>query len=280
MIKIKLPKKINEKNLNNFFQKEGLKDLISKKKYFVDGYQVTKLDYENKKKNKDKFDIRITNNPQPPELMDLYRIFQFIVLNNRTTVLEFGCGFSSLVISKALKKVKKKNKNKKPFPRCVHPYKHFIVDNEKKYVNIVKKRLKKYSLLKNVNFSISEVRMTTFNENFASEYVSLPRVNPDFIYLDAPNPFTVKKKINNFSVSALDMMPMSCDILKFENFLIPGTIILVDGRTLNARFLKNNFKRNWREYHNEKYDQTIFVLDEKPIGIYNKLQLKFYKLNN
>ena len=31
MIKIKLPKKINEKNLNNFFQKEGLKDLISKK---------------------------------------------------------------------------------------------------------------------------------------------------------------------------------------------------------------------------------------------------------
>ena len=279
MIKIKLPKKINEKNLNNFFLKEGFKDLISKKKYFVDGYQVTKLDYENKQKNKDKFDIRLTNNPQPPELMDLYRIFQLIVLNNRTTVLEFGCGYSSLIISKALKKVKNKNKNRLPFPRCVYPYKHFIVDQEKKYVNIVKKKLKKYSLLDNVNFLISDAQMTTFNGNYASEYVSLPRVNPDFIYLDAPNPFTVKKKLNNFSVSALDMMPMSCDILKFENFLVPGTIILVDGRTLNARFLKNNFKRNWREYHDDIYDQTIFILDEKPIGIYNKQQLKFYKKN-
>lgn len=276
MIKIKFPKKITEIELNNFFVKEGFKDFIPKKKYFVDGYQVTKSDYQNKKKNSEKFDIRITNNPQPPELMDLYRLYQFILLNNRTTVLEFGCGYSSLIISKALKKIENKNKNKKPFSRCFHPFKHFIVDNEKKYVNIVKRRLKKFSLLKNVSFSISEAQMVMFNGNFASEYLRLPRVNPDFIYLDAPNPFSVKKTINNFSVSALDMMPMSCDILKFENFLTPGTIILVDGRTLNARFLKNNFKRNWREHHDEKYDQTVFILDEKPIGIYNKQQLKFY----
>ena len=276
MIKIKFPKKITEKKLNDFFIKEGFKDFIPQKKYFVDGYQVTKSDYKDKQKNSEKFDIRITNNPHPPDLMDLYRIFQLIILNNRTTVLEFGCGYSSLVISKALQKIKIKNKNKKPFPRCVYPYQHFIVDNERKYVNLVKKRLKKYSLSDNVSYSISEAQMTTFNGNYASEYVSLPRVNPDFIYLDGPSPFSVKKKINNFSVSALDMMPMSCDILKFENFLTPGTIILVDGRTLNARFLKNNFKRNWREYHDEKCDQTIFVLDEKPIGIYNKQQIKFY----
>ena len=31
---------------------------------------------------------------------------------------------------------------------------------------------------------------------------------------------------------------MSCDILKFEYHLIPGTIILVDGRTSNGLFKK------------------------------------------
>ena len=35
---------------------------------------------------------------------------------------------------------------------------------------------------------------------------------------------------------------MSCDILKIEPFLIPGTIILIDGRTANANFLKIIFK--------------------------------------
>ena len=110
MIKIKFPKKITEKKLNDFFIKEGFKDFIPQKKYFVDGYQVTKSDYKDKQKNSEKFDIRITNNPHQPHLMDLYRIFQLIVLNNRTTVLEFGCGYSSLVISKALQKIKIKNK--------------------------------------------------------------------------------------------------------------------------------------------------------------------------
>ena len=36
---------------------------------------------------------------------------------------------------------------------------------------------------------------------------------------------------------------MICDILKIEYFLVPGTIIVVDGRTANAIYLKNNFKK-------------------------------------
>ena len=51
---------------------------------------------------------------------------------------------------------------------------------------------------------------------------------------------------------------MNSDILQFEHFLTPGTIILFDGRTANARFLKNNFQRNWKYYHDEKNDQIIF----------------------
>ena len=73
-----------------------------------------------------------------------------------------------------------------------------------------------------------------------------------------------------------DLMPMSIDILKYEHFLTPGTIILIDGRTANARFLKLNLQRNWLYKHDVKNDQSIFYLQEKPLGQFNKLQLNFY----
>ena len=108
--------------------------------------------------------------------------------------------------------------------------------------------------------------MTLYNGNYAHQYKSLPRVNPDFIYLDAPDPFKTKGNVNNFTVAARDMMPMSCDILKFEKFLTPGTIILIDGRTANARFLKNNFQRRWKEYRDFATDQTVFFISRKTSG--------------
>ena len=277
-VNIKFPKKnISNKEIESLFKKIGLQKLINKKKYFIDGYEVTKKDLIDKKKDtKDSFDIRITKNPQPPELRDLYKIYMLIVLNKRTTVLEFGCGFSSLVISKALEFNKSKSKKEKPFTRCEYPYNHFIIDDDKKYLNLTKKRIEKELKNSKTNYHFSECQMTMFNGNFAHEYKTLPRVNPDFIYLDGPSPFNVKGKINNFTVDSKDMMPMSCDILKFENHLTPGTIILIDGRTANARFLKNNFRRNWKEYYSYKEDQTIFLLNEKPLGPFNLEQLKFY----
>ena len=60
--------------------------------------------------------------------------------------------------------------------------------------------------------------MTTFNDRISTEYLKHPRVNPDFIFLDGPDQFKVKGHINNISTNNLDMMPMSCDILKYEKF--------------------------------------------------------------
>jgi hypothetical protein len=42
-----------------------------------------------------------------PELNDLYRLYQFVLLNKRTTILEFGSGFSSLIFNCALEENKK-----------------------------------------------------------------------------------------------------------------------------------------------------------------------------
>ena len=119
--------------------------------------------------------------------------------------------------------------------------------------------------------------MTKFKgKYYATEYLKLPLINPDFIYLDGPDQFGTKGAINNFSTRHADLMPMACDILKFEHYLIPGTIILIDGRAANARFLKSNFQRKWKYVDDTKNDQHIFYLNEKPLGRVNKEILNFY----
>ena len=68
---------------------------------------------------------------------------------------------------------------------------------------------------------------------------------------------------------------MSADILTIEHFLMPGTLIVTDGRTANARFLKSNLQRDLIYCHDESFDQHFFELSETPLGIYNKKQLEF-----
>ena len=72
------------------------------------------------------------------------------------------------------------------------------------------------------------------------------------------------------------MMPMVCDILKFEHFYTPGTMIVFDGRAANAKFYRDNFQRNWRYLNDKKTDQHVFYLNDPILGEYNKLQVKFY----
>ena len=74
-----------------------------------------------------------------------------------------------------------------------------------------------------------------------------------------------------------DLVPMSCDILKIEFYLIPGTIILVDGRKANVEFLIKNLKRNWIYKFIKSVDQHILYLNEAPWGPKNLRLLKYYR---
>tara|TARA_Y200000002_G_C22668389_1_gene658946 strand:+ start:977 stop:1750 length:774 start_codon:yes stop_codon:yes gene_type:complete len=249
---IKTPKKNKSENFfKNYFKKHGLYKYLN----------VKTSEFE-------------------PDYKDLFLLHQYIILNKRLTVLEFGTGWSSLVIKHALNINKKKYSKQTLQMRKKNKFELFVIDNNKRYLKISKIRNKNFFGKKeNTFFHFSECNMTIFNRKFASQYKSLPACNPDFIYLDGPSPFTVKKKINGFSTNHPDLMPMSCDILKFEHFLCPGTIILIDGRTANARFLQKNFQRNWEYFHDEGNDQNLFYLNEKPLGRHNKDFLKFYKKN-
>jgi hypothetical protein len=69
---------------------------------------------------------------------------------------------------------------------------------------------------------------------------------PDLVYLDGPA-LTPDRKI------AVDMLDM-------EDRLVPGTRLIVDGRSQNCRFLADKFSRRWSQSWNRFTKQTAFDL--------------------
>ena len=213
--------------------------------------------------------------PKSPEWDDLVRLHSLVRTRKVTTVLEFGCGYSTVVLADALAK------NEKEFNTFVsanlrrsNAFEIHSVDDMGSYIKITQDRLP-INLKKRVFFKQSDVQMTTFSDRICTEYNELPNIAPDFIYLDAPSQDSAKGEVSGISTRHADRSPMSCDLLKIEHFLLPGTLILVDGRTANARFLRANFQRNWIYEHDVVSDTHTFELRETPLGRYNKAQIEF-----
>jgi hypothetical protein len=211
----------------------------------------------------------------PPEFDDLTRL-HFIARNRRaTTILEFGCGRSTLVFADALAQ------NKRDYEgfvasnlRRVHPFELHSVDQSKEWTEKCQVGLPE-ELTPLVKFHSSPVAMSTFQGRACTVYDSIPNVCPDIIYLDGPDQFNVTGDVHGISTRTTDRLPMSADILFMEHFLLPGTLILVDGRTANARFLECNLQRQWEHCHFEEEDIHAFELVEKPLGKINKTQMEF-----
>ena len=49
-----------------------------------------------------------TNEPYVPELDDLYNLYQHVKINKRTTILEFGSGWSTLIFNLTLNELSNK----------------------------------------------------------------------------------------------------------------------------------------------------------------------------
>jgi hypothetical protein len=211
----------------------------------------------------------------PAQLDDLTRLHFFIRNRRVTTILEFGIGKSTIVFADALAK------NKRDYESYVsknlrrsNPFEIHSVDNNNNWINHCKNSFPK-NLMNYSNFHYSQVEMTTFNGRACTMYNSLPNICPDFIYLDGPEQYNVKGDVRGISTSHPDRLPMSADILVLEPFLLPGTLIISDGRTANARFLLNNLQRNWEYRHFKDEDISAFELIEEPLGKINEKQIKF-----
>lgn len=210
--------------------------------------------------------------PLEAEIDDLTRLHYLITSRKVSTILEFGVGASTLVFNNALDYNKAKYSSYfSENLRRSNAFECYSIDNSKKWIEYTKKQHD----FNNVIFHYTDCEVSTFNGRVCTFYNNLPNICPDFIYIDAPDQFSVGGDIRGISTRHEDRLPMSADVLSIEHFLLPGTLIVLDGRTANARFLKKNLQRNWEYLYSEEFDQHFFELKEKPLGPYNKKQIEF-----
>ena len=136
---VKFPLDLSTKQTKEFFKENNLDYLI-----------------ESSNKNIPSYDL-ISSEPYKPDLLDLYRIYQFVTLNKRLTIMEFGSGWSTLILYYGINELKRKYEKEINFRRS-NPFELFVLENEKKYLNITKKRINNFINERNsscnVNFNI------------------------------------------------------------------------------------------------------------------------------
>lgn len=220
--------------------------------------------------------------PIPPQPGDLVNLHKLIRQRMCFTVLEFGVGYSTIVIADALKKNKADWKNNeqasKQEIRNRFMFRSFSVDASSEWIEHVKTHFPE-GLLPHVTFHHSEVQIGLHNGQMCHFYKRLPDIVPDFIYLDGPSPKDVKGCINGLSFSCDERTVMSGDLLLMESTFLPGIFILVDGRTNNARFLQRNFTREYAVNQDKDADVTTFELKEERLGRFNVLGRDFFSDN-
>ncbi|MDH5298593.1 MAG: hypothetical protein OEV91_06200, partial [Desulfobulbaceae bacterium] len=192
------------------------------------------------------------------------------------SVLEFGVGWSTIVLADALRR----NRNdwdrleNKPNIRKSHSFVNFSVDSSQDWIANTEKRIPP-ELRPYTKLAYSRVQAGTYCGKICHYYQKLPDIVPDFIYLDGPDTMAVEDQIGGISWKNNGRVVMAADLLLLEPVLLPGTLLLVDGRTSNARFLKAHFYRNWDFLWDKDSDITIMELREEPIGLFNEADLRY-----
>lgn len=210
--------------------------------------------------------------PYPPQRDDLVRLHYLVVSRKVTTILEFGSGHSTRVFDHAL------GFNQRQFGlefserlRGSNLFECHTVEDDPHWFGHTKASYE----FENVYFSLAATHVSSFNDRICTFYSELPNVCPDLIYLDGPDQFSAKGAVRGISTAHPDRVPMAGDVLAIEHFLLPGTLVVVDGRSANARFLKANFQRNWQYWYSEQHDQHFFELVESPLGEFSRAKIQF-----
>ena len=190
-----------------------------------------------------------------PNFNDLARLLKICQNFKPINILEYGCGFSSYVFHHYLTK---------DYPSKISKKKHLqIIEVHNKYLNLTVNRFKKND--SNIEIILEECRVVRdkYRDDGSHFYLANYNFIPDVIYLDGPDPNDIEK---SFFSRLNQRVPISSDILKIESWLMPGTVLIVDGRNANVRYLKRSFTRNWDWDTNLTNDCSIAILNEQPYG--------------
>ncbi|MCP3681618.1 MAG: class I SAM-dependent methyltransferase [bacterium] len=184
-----------------------------------------------------------------PKGNDLTVLYKLIKHKKPTTVLELGCGYSTIVIEQALIENKQKSK------ACA-------IDTNKEWIKEVARHTD------NVNYLHSPARMRVWNTNDGTIqrmyhlFDTLPKIKPDFVYIDGPAP----KEVINWKMPAV---PISFDLYYYERIFDVGTTVLIDGRVVNTVWLYRILKRPWAMIYSFEADMTIMQLVDKEEDVPN-----------
>ncbi|WP_333834460.1 hypothetical protein [Rubrimonas sp.] len=214
--------------------------------------------------------------PYPPDLDDLARLYDLVRRRRVTTILEFGSGYSTAVMAAALEENRLDFADAPAFLalRRNNPFELHSVDGSAAWLETTATRIPDWCRDR-ASMHRSDVSIGLFADRLVHYYNDLPNVCPDFIYLDGPMQHDVAGEVGGLHFRHNDRTVVAADIARMEWLLLPGTYVLVDGRTNNARFLRANLQRDWNYSHEPEADVHSFELVEPPLGALNQRQLAF-----
>lgn len=210
----------------------------------------------------------------PPKWDDLARLYKLVRTRKPFQVLEFGSGFSTIVMAYALKqnweqylKIVASKQASNAIRKCQHEKPGIVsIETSEKWSQNTRRKVESSDLSDFVEIAFSTVSIAEYSGQICHFYDALPDVVPDFVYLDGPDPSAVQGSLNGLSFQNPKRTVMSGDILKYESTLLPGFFMIVDGRTNNSRFLQRMLRRPYQVQHHQDADVTIFELQEPRLG--------------
>lgn len=209
----------------------------------------------------------------PGDVRDIARLLLIGQAIQPIVALEIGSGYSTAALAYVMSQSESALAGH-DFPN--RNDRSFVVeslDESEDYIAVTRERLPA-QLAERVRFHHSTVTLTKVHDRYATLYDTFPNCLPDMIYLDGPSQLAASNTVNGFTLRGTFRMPMSADILLIEHFLEPGCVILVDGRTANARFLMANFQRHWLYHHDTEGDVHLMMMNEPPLGSVNRRKLQ------
>jgi hypothetical protein len=209
--------------------------------------------------------------PYPPVPGDLESLKNILERTNRLNILEYGVGHSTLVFARHIDRTWGLWANT-PLPIRLN-----VVDASMEYIGYWAKQIIEAcgALVADelIYFHHKTPELVNIGNQIVSCYPYMPKVPPDFIYIDAPEPYQTKMP-DAFA-------PIIGDVLRYEAFLLPNTIIVIDGRAMQARFLFRHLKNQWHYRYCPERDQHFFVQAEGTLGLpkHEKLIKEVYYAN-
>lgn len=178
-------------------------------------------------------------NAIPPQAYDLWNLFRLVRQRRPHSVFEFGVGCSSMVLAEALRR------NGQGRLYTIDANEHWLGVAQKDFPDRLRER---------VTFIHSPLETIEHAGAVCSRYTRVPDAAPDFLYLDGPAPADIPGWPTGKAVCAADPVLL-------EPRVAPGFFMVVDGRTDNVAFLKQQLRRKYAVRHNEMFKLTAFELE-------------------